>query len=461
MIMFGIAKAEGQQVLGSSTQNRQNDSEAVSLLATHPARDLSRYWDETATRDYYISSINLPWQHTLGDYDPKPLGSATIGLISGKSQVSIPVTDNHFHIRSDGRSVAFYDSRHGATADQPMLVVNGTTRYTATRSTWLSSTTVRALGQSAMLSDSGPMLIAFDGYQPKPGDRATLQLTVEKSYGVHTLTVYRSVVKPSFPITGDVTGGSVVRDIRAGDFKTSDTVKVSNGVVTGTWGGTNLAALAQVFKLPPAQEYFMTVVIRLGADWSDYGGKLPGLANTGMATNTSGGKLMINGTDCSNAGWGGRNANGCRWSARTGWGGRSGDFVGLSTYFYAQRPDTGWGYIQHFPVPATAGKWFAYVERVRVNTPGQGDGRLTYWLCTKSRCNAQFDRNDITFRTYGGSEALISEAWADVYCGGVVCGAGASWPTSTVNLKRMTVTTGLPDMNALNAEVQAMNSQAD
>jgi len=459
LLIAGTATA--QTIPDSSMPNAQTDSEAKSLLAVQPITNPSGTWDETATRDYYNSDIHLEWQHTLGDHDTAQIATATMKTVNGQSLVSIPVTGNDFYIRNNGRSVATFVSRQGSIGSQPTLVVNGTTHYIATRDVELSSSTARSLGMNPTMSDAGAMLIAFDTYQPQPGDRAMLQMTSVKSYGAHTLTVYRPLVRPSFPVTGDVTGGSVVRDIRASDIKTSSTVKVDGGIVTANWGGTNLTALAQVFKLPPAQEYFMTVVIRLGTDWSNYGGKLPGLANTGQATNTSGRPLLIDGTDCSNAGWGGRNANGCRWSARTGWGGRSGDNVGLSTYFYAQRPTSGWGYIQHFPVPAKVGKWFAYVERVRVNTPGQGDGRLTYWMCNQSGCNMQFDRSDITFRTYGGPQSLISEAWADVYCGGTTCGAGKSWPTSTVNLKRMTVTTGLPDLNALNVEVQAMNSQGN
>ncbi len=302
-------------------------------------------------------------------------------------------------------------------------------------------------------------LLAFDEYTPQPGDSAVLQLTVDHAFYNPLLTVYQPNVHPTLPIIDAVSNSTVVRNITSNDYKISPNLTTANGIVTATWGGKQLAAIAQTFKLPPAQEYFMTVVVRLGQDWPNQGGKLPGLADTGMATNTGGQKLNINGVDCNNAGWGGRAANGCRWSARTGWGGRTGDLVGLHTYFYAQKPYISWGYVQPWPTPVHVGKWFAYVERVKVNTPGQADGRLSYWLCDQVGCKAQFDRGDIVFRSTGLAQSLVSEAWVDVFCGGASCGP-APFPTATVNLKRMTVTVGLPDMGALASEVQALNNSA-
>ena len=124
----------------------------------------------------------------------------------------------------------------------------------------------------------------------------------------------------------------------------------------------------------------------------------------------------------------------------------------MHTYFYAVAPQNGYGIIQPMQIPAPVNQYFAYVERVRVNTPGQNDGRLTYWVCTQAGCAAVLDRSDINWRTYDLPESQITEVWADVYCGGLSCGP-AAWPKSTVDLKRLTVTTGLPDLSTLDTEV--------
>ena len=52
--------------------------------------------------------------------------------------------------------------------------------------------------------------------------------------------------------------------------------------------------------------------------------------------------------------------------------------------------------------------------------------------------------------------SAINELWIDVYCGGRDCGA-APWPRSTIFLKRLTVTDGLPDMGAIQRELDALN----
>jgi len=135
-----------------------------------------------------------------------------------------------------------------------------------------------------------------------------------------------------------------------------------------------------------------------------------------------------------------------------------GDQVGLHTYFYSQAPNNGYGWIQPWPTAAPVGQWFAYVERVRVNTPGRSDGRLTYWICTQGGCAAQIDRSDILWRSYELPQSQVSEIWADVFCGGLSCGP-APFARSTVDLKRLTVKTGLPDLNALYTEVQGLTGQ--
>ncbi len=428
---------------------------AASTIAAAPLT-----WDETASKDFYNSVLHLEWQNTLGDYIPTVLGTAPVPLLSKRFTVSIPVTPaNDFYVlHASTGSSANFDSRIASSSYRPTLIVNGTTKYVATRNVALSPSLSGSIGLQTIMKDSNAMLFGFDNYKPVATDKVTLNLVTEKQYGSHTLAVYQTNVSPAFPLIDAVADSTVVADFHGSNFKTSSTVSVTNDIVTGFLQGKSGTALGQLFTVPPAQEYFMTVVIKLENDWASYAGKLPGLSNTGQATNTGGVPRTINGINCDNGGWGGRNANGCRWSARTGWGGRKGNLVGLQTYFYAQAPINGYGWVQHWPTPAPVGQWFAYVQRVRVNTPGQADGRLSYWMCTQAGCNPQFDRKDIVWRTADLPEALISEAWADVYCGGTGCPPPGPWPRSTVDLKRMTVTTGLPDMPALLAEVQAMTA---
>ncbi len=432
------------------------EMDVILKAATGPNHALT--WNETATRDYYNGAIGLAWQHTLGDYDPKVLGSAIVTDTDTRKIVDIPVSGNDFYILNDGRGQATFDSRHGPKRYRPMMIVNGRHKYRATRNVYLSSSTVQSLGSALIMGDGQAMLLAFDHYTPQPGDNAHLRLVTEQQYGTHSLTVHRPLIHPVYPQIDATPGGATVANIRASDFTlTGGNMSVANNILTATWGGTNISALSQVFSLPPANEYYLTVVIRLGQDWSDQGGKLPGLSNTGLGLNTSGSPLTINGVVCDNSAWGGRPANGCRWSARTGWGGRSGNLVGLHTYYYAQQATSLWGTVYNWPTPAPTGQWFAYVERVRMNTVGKADGRLSYWMCTQSGCNPQFDRSDIMWRSHDLPESRITEAWADVYCGGTTCGP-AIVPTSTVSLSRMTVTTGLPDLKTLDVEVQALNA---
>jgi len=427
---------------------------AVTTTIVQPALT----WNESATRDFYNANIGLAWQHTLGDYDPTLLASVSVPDTDTRFTVNIPVTGNDFYILNGGGGSAVFDSRSGPSAYRPTLIVNGLTHYIATRDVALSSALSGSLGTATTLNDRQAMLIAFDSYKPRAGDSAILQLTAEREYSAHILSVYRPAIVPQFPTIDATSDATVVADFPAAAFGAGTTYTVANGIVRGQWGGQNATAISKLFPLAPANEYYLTVVMKLENDWPNQAGKLPGLGNTGQATNFGGTPLTINGVNCNNSGWGGRTATGCRWSARTGWGGRSGNSVGLHTYYYAQNPSSAWGVIQNWPTPVTVGQWFAYVERVKVNTPGQGDGRLSYWLCTAQACNPQFDRNDITWSSYDIPEAKITEAWADVYCGGTGCPPPGPWKTSTADLKRMTVTTGLPDLNALQAEVQAMNA---
>ena len=458
-----FATADGDAtVQAEAVRLAASDPEMSAILSAEPAVGVltAGTWDETATRDYYSRQLYLAWRHPLGDYFPTLIGSATVPDKDARFQVKIPVSGKDFYLRSDGTGSAVYDSRNAAAAYRPTLIVNGTTKYTATRDVILSASTAASQKATTELSDRDAMLIAFDSYKPKIGDKAVLVLTTERQYGTHALQVYQPDIHYEFPNidTSDSPPPEIVRDVKASEYYRAPRITITDNVVTGYWGGLTNTAISQVFKLPPAREYYMTVVMRVHSDWPDQGGKFPGLSNTGQAYNSINHPLIINGVNCSNSGWGGRPATGCRWSARTGWAGRNGGRMGLHTYYYSQYPGGQYGYIQNWPTPAPVNKWFAYVERVRVNDPGQGNGKLSYWLCTPDGCAAQFDRSDITWSNGDIPESLITEAWADVFCGGTGCPGPNPWPVATADLGRMTVTTGMPDLAQIFAEVNGLNS---
>lgn len=418
-------------------------------------------WLENATRLYYDSAILLAWRNELGDFAPALLGSTLVRDTNTVQQVTIAVpARNDFLLKSSdpGGAHAYYASRETENVSQrPVLIVNGTARYQATRDTYLSTRSITPVGTAIQLLDRDTMLVAFDGYTPRAGDNVQLQLTSTKQYGDHELRVYAPDIRFELPVIDAAVNPAIVSNTEPADLPPRPNYRVNAGVGIATISGTDKTFLNARIILPPAGEYVMTTVMQLGTDWPDAGGKLPGLANTGQALNTGGRKMIIDGINCNNAGWGGRPANGCRWSARTGFRGRSGDRVGLATYFYAIDPSNAYGWSDPWPMSVNVGRWFAIVQRVKVNNVGEADGRLSYWLCADNGCFPTYDRKDIKWRTADLQQALLSEAWIDVFCGGSRCGTVQPLPTATYRLKRATVTRGLPDLSALEAEVQALN----
>ena len=419
-------------------------------------------WQENANRYYYDSWLRLAWRNDLGDRGTTLLGSATVVDDDTRKVVRIPVTGNDFFIINDGRGTANYVSREGALAERPRLVVNGTDVYQATRDTFLTTSGTTPQTTSTTLKGDRVILIAFDGYWPQAGDTAVLELTSTAQYRTHSVLVYAPDIRPVYPAIPATPDAAVIAELTGETLKPQANITKAGDIATAFIEGSKLSWLNQTLRLPAANEYYLTTVMKFHANWpglTGQGGKLPGLANTGRSTNTGGGPLTIDGIDCSNGGWGGRPANGCRWSARTGWNRRNGDLVGLATYFYAVSPSSTWGISAPWPTPQRVERWFAYIQRVRVNDPGVANGQLSYWLCSESGCIEQYHRTDIQFRTADLPEALINEAWLDVYCGGTNCGT-KPWPRSDVSFKRMTVTRGLPDVAALQAELATLNGAA-
>lgn len=428
------------------------------LPGIHALQDPAK-WTEAATRIYYNKDLRQRWRREMGDATTSTIGTIVVAKSALPSAtLRVAVTGNDFLLRSvAGPGNDFHSRQSDNTSARPVLIVNGSARYSATRDTYLSTSTVVPLGSAAILRSSYTMLVAFDSYTPRPGDTAQLQLTLAaKSRGEQAIAVHKPHIQADYPDITAVGDGRVIAEFTGAAFKPSSTTKIANGVATGSMGGKSLTALNQIFRIPPGKEYFLTVVMKLGSDWPTTGGKLPGLANTGMGVNSAGTPMIVNGTNCGRAGWGGRVANGCRWSARTGWAGREGTQIGAATYYYAENTSSQSGRMEPMPSTIEAGRWFAYVQRVKLNDVGESNGRLSYWMCGTLQCLPQYDRNDIRWRSTGLVQSEISEIWANAYCGGTSCGP-APYPSASASIKRLTVTAGLPDLAALLAEVKLLN----
>lgn len=414
-------------------------------------------WRENANAKYYDTHIHLAWRREMGDYFATPMAQTRVRDTDSVKKVHLNVIGNDFVIRSSNGNAHFRSREASSMSDRPLLSVRSgldTKVYQATRDTWLSGWS-RSLGKSTVLQSAETMLVAFDDYVPRVGDQATLTLTTFKQYGDFTLSVHKPDIRPISPEIPTTYDPTIVRNIDGSTFKPLSNRSFSGKVVTGWWEGKSLTAFAPIFPLPPADEYYLTVVIKLHDDFVNQGGKLPGLANTG---NRRGEPDFVRGINCTASGWGGRSANGCRWSARTGWWGRSGDKVGLGAYIYARAPRNDYGVRRYWPQAVTVGRWFAYVQRVKINSPGESNGLLSYWLCTTGACQPQMHMKSIKWRDADVPQAKITEVWANVFCGGANCGV-APWPRSTTSIRRLTVTRGLPNLGEIQAEVAELNNQ--
>lgn len=259
---------------------------------------------------------------------------------------------------------------------------------------------------------------------------------------------------------------NVVFDVRMTDLKPRATNRVVGDLLEAWFEGHDKTALSDVIVLPGHRtEAYLTVVIKLSADWTAPGGKLPGLSNTGN-TNGKGEPCVVNGVALHASGWGGRRPDGCHWSARTQFLGYDRAGVGASTYIYALRPNNAknsYGYHEYLAHSFPKGRWFAYVQQVKVNTPPRADGEITYWLVDEKLARGGkrvAHISHVEWRSVDVPQSAINEVWADIFCGGTNCGP-QPWPRSTAWLKRLTVTDGLPDLAAVQAEVDRLNAASD
>ena len=166
----------------------------------------------------------------------------------------------------------------------------------------------------------------------------------------------------------------------------------------------------------------------------------------------------MNGTPFPDSGWGGRSPDGIHWSARTGFGKWTDDFVASHTYFYAMAPHNRYGWVDPIGYPFPKGEWGAYVQCIQLNSiigsDVSSDGKLYYEI---SGIGPVYSREDIRWRDLDVPESEIREFWINYYCGGTQCGTIAN--RGTISFAKAVITKGLPDMQAVTAEVARLNRE--
>lgn len=409
-----------------------------------------------ATYQFYSLTNHLAWEHLGGDTAGPALDTTTVNV--GDAAVTLRTgKDGYVLIRPEGVPVTFGASANTADVLRPTCSAGPLAFNTV-----LNATTISPLNALPTLNTGNGSAILL-----KCAAAGTVTLHPVKVWGRSaTLTAYQPdpheviPAMPTYPVDG-----TIVSEITGKTMRPSANLVLNpDGTATCEISDKQITCMADIRKLPPAPEYWATVVLKLGDDWPNSGGKLPGFANTGQLDAYS------KRADChAQGGWGGRPATGCRWSARTGWWGRVDGMIGRGTYDYTLnqhnaryshgRKDSN-GYTEYLPTPIPVGKWTAYVQHVRVNTVGGEDGIQEITLI--DACGAivpQYVNTTMHYRDVGGPESEINTFWTDVYCGGRACsGWSNAAHTAHATLKRVTITVGQPDMTKLAAKVRALNS---
>jgi hypothetical protein len=479
---------------------------AIMLACVGTAR-AEPVWRENATRLYRDYTLHLPWANSLGDWRDAadtPLGAKAFarGTVARASRgkpttVTLDVTrfvqlyGADFRINSIGGFAQL--GSHRSDSGKPELIVTkqGQTRtLTSVADTTMDATTALPTNDRPLLHTHYGVLIRFDQPADQGVERALLRLTALNSFGTApTLLVFRPVVlsspatitpgatfEPVRPVAVRVNvramallkrGGSepktgparVLLTLTGAQIKPRTNYHVAGNIMTAWIEGDKMAALSDMRRVPGAPtEAYATVILKLDRDWTAPGGKLPGLSNTGGINPLD--TCIVHGLPAAPGGWGGRPANGCHWSARTQFLGIRDSSVGAGTYFYAMSPADVNGVTDWWSQALPKERWVAYVERVKLNDPGRANGEIGYWLVDRvtapggKRMQAA---SGIIWRDTDQPQSAINEMWINVYCGGRDCGA-APWPRSTISIARVTVTDALPDLGALQSELDRLNA---
>ena len=457
-------------VLAALTLGAAPKPSAVGSFAPPPSS-----WTETASREFYDSDLKLKWRHLNGDWrdaadtaqGDKAFASGSAG--PGDRELRIDVTryvqrfGGDLLLRRNGAAIEFAARESGRGPVLEVTLRGATTRLAATADVAPEPSTFASRGRDKSIRTFGPVLIRF-AQPPHPSiTKAVLILQLSGQFGgAATIGLYRpdidgDVAVPRFRTAGpsDVIARWTGRDLtRHRDWRYNAPHARVDGEILTAWVPRNeQTALSLIQPIVGGTEAFATVVIRLAPDWEPGdGGKLPGFANTGQ------GKPKVGGLGP--AGWGGRGANGLRWSARTGFnafdpGAPDGKrWTSLATYFYAFKPASDFGIGEPWSRPVPKGRWFAYTQHVKLNTVGRDDGVLGYWLDGVP----VYRRADIRWRDRGGRESEINEFWFDVFCGGRACGPVPHPQIYRMQIASTLLTRAAPDFRAVQTEVDQLNA---
>ncbi|HEV2746680.1 MAG TPA: hypothetical protein VGW34_05205 [Allosphingosinicella sp.] len=417
---------------------------AAACAATAPAQpspDPATTWVEQATAHYYNAPLRLAWQRPQGDWvdaagerhGSRPFAAARLDR---EGAHDIDVTDL---VRGHGADflivgrLADVASRE-APAGRPLLIVERGGQalgYEALADVGLDPTSHASRPAAPSLKLADGLLVRF----AQPADpgirRAVLRLTVTKLWSGEAVPtrVFRPDPRPAPRALPDVPLGSeadVVLRVAGpgwrkgrGWARSAAHARLAPDGSLAAWippGGDT--ALSAIYPIPPAtRRELMCVRVEMTVhrDWTaPWGGKFPGLANTGQGDGAQ-----------EQAGWGGRGADGTRWSARANrYGHEPGhpfadDWLALGTYAYRVNAETGHGDAHPLALPVPKGRRFAYDQCVGLNKPGRADGFVAYWI--NGRPAGGLD--GIVWRSHAGPDTLPSEIWADVYEGGTGYGA--------------------------------------
>lgn len=488
---------------------------ALLLALAAPAKG-QPVWTEEATSE--TRDGVRPWANPSGDWldaagtplGAKPFASAAVAR-RGLGPVRLDVTEfvrrygGDFRVNSTGAvvKIAAREAPDGGGATLEVTAGPGTRRLAAVADTAIRIGRPKPAGANPQLDTRTGILVRFDQPADPAITRATLIIPVLKVYGkAGRLLVFRPVAlertaalaagasfAPPLPrpdrdrrsgrpgrdrpaagtafsrgspasIHGQRPGRTLI-SVRGADLKPRPNSRVDGDVFVGAIERSVLAAVNDVRSVPgsPASAY-MTVVLRLSPDFSAYAGKLPGLSNTGLGR-PPGEKCQAGDKLVGRGGWGGRKADGCHWSARTQYKALGDGTVRMGSYAYALAPKGNFGQVDPWNLPIPKGRWFAFVQWVRVNDPGRDNGEMAHWLVDRQLApgGRQVESaGGIRWRSAATPDAQINEAWINVYCGGRNCGP-APWPRSEVRVKRVTVTTELPNLAAIQAELDRLNAR--
>lgn len=159
---------------------------------------------------------------------------------------------------------------------------------------------------------------------------------------------------------------------------------------------------------PAAEEAWFRYFVRL-TDWNSAStGKLPGFA--GIYSSSARGCIRPTSTS---PGWSARVMFGA-----TGTNGAPPGEVPIGTYLYHENQSGSCGDGIWWDASLKQGRWYCIEGHVKMNTPGQNNGRIHGWLDGE----LAFRRGDIQLRRVGEENIGVRHMWHNVYFGG-------SWPT--------------------------------